>query len=63
MAAVKQRYHHGDLRTALLDSALEVIAHMLKRFDLIAVQEVNARFDRFLKIVQKMMLSGLGLLQ
>mgnify|MGYP001820631667 CR=1 FL=1 len=28
MTAVKQRYHHGDLRTALLDSALEIIGEL-----------------------------------
>ena len=27
------------------DDALKVIAHLLKRFDLIAVQEVNAKFS------------------
>ncbi|MHC4952553.1 MAG: endonuclease/exonuclease/phosphatase family protein [Planctomycetota bacterium] len=35
-------------------AALEVIAHLMKRFDLIAVQEVNSRFDQFIKIVEKM---------
>ena len=28
MSAVKQKYHHGDLRTALLDSALEIIGEL-----------------------------------
>jgi AcrR family transcriptional regulator len=28
MSAAKQKYHHGDLRTALLDSALEIIGEL-----------------------------------
>lgn len=34
--------------------ALELIAHIMKRFDLIAVQEVNERFKFFLEIVNNM---------
>ena len=33
------------------DKALELIAHILKRFDLIAVQEVNEKFNTFLKVM------------
>lgn len=36
------------------DDALKVVAHLLKRFDLIAVQEVNAKFQTFLKVVKSM---------
>lgn len=36
------------------DKALQVIAHILKRFDLIAVQEVNDLFKNFLTIVAHM---------
>lgn len=36
------------------DNALKVIAHILKRFDLIAVQEINDDFRRFIKVVQYM---------
>jgi endonuclease/exonuclease/phosphatase family metal-dependent hydrolase len=39
------------------DEALELIAHILKRFDLIAVQEVNEKFATFLKVM-KMLGSG-----
>jgi len=34
--------------------ALKVISHILKRFDLIAVQEVNARFKPFVDVVENM---------
>ncbi len=33
---------------------IKVIAHILKRFDLIAVQEVNARFRHFVDVVREM---------
>jgi len=36
------------------EAALKVIAHTLKRFDLIAVQEVNAKFGSFVDIVNYM---------
>ena len=36
------------------EDALKVIAHTLKRFDLIAVQEVNAKFGPFVDIVKSM---------
>ncbi len=35
-------------------SALKIIAHVLKRFELIAVQEVNEKFRTFAKIVELM---------
>jgi hypothetical protein len=34
------------------DKALELIAHILKRFDLIAVQEVNEKFNTFLRVME-----------
>jgi len=34
------------------DRALQLIAHILRRFDLIAVQEVNERFSTFLKVMK-----------
>lgn len=34
------------------EKALELIAHRLKRFDLIAVQEINERFSTFLKVMK-----------
>lgn len=34
------------------DQALELIAHILKRFDLIAVQEINENFNTFLKVMK-----------
>ncbi len=34
--------------------ALELIAHILSRFDLIAVQEINDRYKAFTEVVKKM---------
>jgi len=36
------------------DGALDVIAHIMKRFDLLAVQEINEEFRVFEKVVRKM---------
>ena len=36
------------------DGALDVVAHIMKRFDLLAVQEINEEFRVFEKVVRKM---------
>ena len=36
------------------DTALRVLAHMLKRFDLIALQELNADYHKFARIIELM---------